>query len=54
MKALREIAGGVLVSALFLALCAVLPIGAAIGVSIPFMGLLALAQIGEWREGRHA
>jgi hypothetical protein len=53
-KIVREVAGGVLVTALFLALCTVLPIGAAIAVTVPLMGLLALAQVAEWREGRHA
>jgi hypothetical protein len=47
MKALRDIGSGALVSALFIALSTVLPIGAAIAVVVPFMALLALAEIGE-------
>jgi hypothetical protein len=51
MKALRDIGSGVLVTALFIALSTVLPIGAAIAVTVPLMVLLALAQVAEWREG---
>lgn len=54
MKALRDIGAGVLVSALFVSLCTVLPVGAAIAVAVPLMALLALAQVAEWRERRHA
>jgi len=54
MKALRDIGSGVLVSALFIAFTTVLPIGAAIAVVVPFMVLLALAEIGEQRGEREA
>ncbi len=56
MKLARDIGGGVLVTALFLALCTVLPVGAAIAVSVPFIVVLSLAEIGEHRghAGRHA
>jgi hypothetical protein len=50
MKLAGEIGAGVLVSGLLLALCTVLPVLVAIAVSIPFMAILAIAQIGEWRE----
>jgi hypothetical protein len=54
MKLARDIGAGVLVSVLFVALCTVLPLGAAIAVAVPFVALLALAQVAEWRERRHA
>jgi hypothetical protein len=47
VKALKEAGNGVLLTALFIALSTVLPIGAAISVVVPFMVLLALAEIGE-------
>jgi hypothetical protein len=50
VKALRDIGSGVLVSALFIALSTVLPIGAAIAVAVVFMGVLVLAEIGEHRK----
>jgi hypothetical protein len=50
VKAFREVGAGVLVTALFIVLSTVLPIGAAIGVTVPFMGLLVLAEIGEHRK----
>jgi hypothetical protein len=50
VKALREIGSGALVSALFIALSTVLPIGAAIAVAVPFIALLVLAQVADWRD----
>jgi Flp pilus assembly protein TadB len=52
VKLAKEIGCGVTVSALFLALTTILPIGAAIAVVIPFMALLALAWASERRD-RH-
>ena len=49
MKLAKEIGSGVLVSGLFLALATVLPIGAAIAVAVPFVGLLVLAQVADSR-----
>jgi uncharacterized protein (DUF983 family) len=54
MKLARDISAGVLVSVLFVALCTVLPVWSAIAVAVPLMVLLALAQLSEWRERRHA
>ncbi|MGD0287404.1 MAG: hypothetical protein ABSC31_13690 [Acidimicrobiales bacterium] len=51
MKALRDIGSGVLVTALWIALVTVWPLWAALLVVTPYVALLALAQIGEWREG---
>ena len=50
MKLAGEIGAGVLVSIMFVALCDVAPIGAAIAVALPLMALLAVVQIGEWRD----
>jgi hypothetical protein len=50
MKALREVGGGVLVTALWIALVTVWPIWAALMVVIPYVALLALAEIGEHRK----
>jgi uncharacterized protein (DUF983 family) len=54
MKALKEVAVAVLVSALFIGLATVWPVWASLVVVIPFMVLLVLAQVGERREERRA
>lgn len=37
-------------TALFVALCTVAPIGAAIAVAVPLMALLAIAAVGDFRD----
>ena len=50
MKLAGEIGSGILVTALFVALCTVAPIGAAIAVAVPLMALLAIAAVGDFRD----